>query len=133
MLRRKGFWFVAVCALVTVGCNPPDVDAGDSDTAAESCPATEPEFQGGESCSTEGLECRYGEECCCGQCYDSYICNCRDGVWSCYYTDSCLRGSEQCSSDGGDTGRRLDADADVSRPNDGSTSDTNGDGASDVD
>ena len=34
--------------------------------------------------------CTYGEECCCGECYDSLVCQCMGGEFGCYYTDACM-------------------------------------------
>ncbi len=51
------------------------------------CPAEPPI---GLAC--EGMQhCEYGEECCCGQCYPSIVCECMGGgQWGCYATDACM-------------------------------------------
>lgn len=54
---------------------------------APECPA-EPPF-GSEACQGE-LTCTYGEECCCGECHDSLVCQCMGGEFGCYYTDACM-------------------------------------------
>ena len=59
-------------------CVPVPVDA---------CPAAAP--IGAAGCS-DGLSCEYGEECCCGDCHPSLVCDCRGGQWGCYYTDACM-------------------------------------------
>ena len=63
-----------------------------------SCPAEAP--LGIEACDGE-LSCEYGEECCCGECYPSLICNCTDGRWGCYFTDACLHPGceEECPAE----------------------------------
>lgn len=60
------------------------------------CPKNEPEP--GNSCSSSNLSCKYGEECCCGECSHSFQCDCEDGEWMCFYTDFCFR--EPCGSKG---------------------------------
>jgi hypothetical protein len=60
--------------------SPPDVITG--------CPADSPPLQPG-ACEGE-LHCEYGEECCCGKCESSLVCDCMSGTWGCYYTDACL-------------------------------------------
>ena len=95
--------FVAICGFA---CS--DGPAGGSKDAkttggadAASCPAERPEAVGG-SCSTTGLTCDYGEECCCGECYASYSCTCDGGTWRCHFTDACLGAFRRCP-DGGAT------------------------------
>lgn len=54
----------------------------------------------GGACSDDGLRCEIGQECCCGQCYPSMVCQCGEGSWGCYATDACLGASLSCP-DGG--------------------------------
>lgn len=78
-------------------------DTGLSDTAvtdanpadAGICPATPPIGQSG-TCT--GIPtCEYGQECCCGKCSPSIVCQCgQSGTWACMYTDFCLGASLQC-------------------------------------
>ncbi|MCB9734479.1 MAG: hypothetical protein H6745_17990 [Deltaproteobacteria bacterium] len=82
------------------------VDASD---AAGACPATTPDFSAG--CSTEGLSCGFGQECCCGQCYASTSCTCSDGQWACHATDACFI---PACPDATDDATDADADADAS-------------------
>ena len=62
--------------------NPPDLQAG--------CPEDFP--APGVACEGE-MKCTYGEECCCGECFDSLVCQCFGGSFGCYYTDACLGGN----------------------------------------
>lgn len=80
--------------------NPDDAatDASD-DTAAASCP-TDPFAT--PACDTEGTRCELGQECCCGVCHPSLVCNCAGGQWACYNTDACMIPScagASCTSD----------------------------------
>jgi hypothetical protein len=52
------------------------------------CPATDPAPNG--VCLGDDT-CRYGQECCCGECSASFVCTCAGGHWACYYTDFCMR------------------------------------------
>ena len=54
------------------------------------CPISEPSFDGSDPCDAAGLSCEYGQECCQGSCFPSYVCDCSGGTWSCYYTDACF-------------------------------------------
>ena len=76
-----------------VGDGPGDVVDGDvvpPQDIATTCPA-DPPFDNG-AC-TPGTSCAYGQECCCGQCFDSLVCNCGDsGTFGCYNTDACYGG-----------------------------------------
>lgn len=74
----------------------------DDEPPAPGCPEMAPDFR--DSCSEEGLECAWGIECCCGECYDSTVCECTDGGWACYATDACF--IESCA------GRDCDTDTD---------------------
>jgi hypothetical protein len=41
-------------------------------------------------CAGSG-HCEYGQECCCGDCFPSILCECTEqGVWGCYYTEACM-------------------------------------------
>ena len=50
----------------------------------------------GTSCTSDGLVCNYGQECCCGSCYTSTVCTCDGKGWSCYATDACLAPPSNC-------------------------------------
>lgn len=54
------------------------------------CPAAEPEL--GSPCPESGaLECSYGEECCCGECFPSFRMSCEPGaIWSQMFTEACF-------------------------------------------
>jgi hypothetical protein len=54
-----------------------------------SCPA-EPSIGFDDPSCEAGATCEYGEECCCGVCHPSIVCNCMGGGWGCYYTDACM-------------------------------------------
>jgi hypothetical protein len=104
-----------VCELVEGGCAPSHcacedgewmctADCGPQYACVErdpSCPA-EPDFTG--ACDSEGLECDYGTECCCGECNPSTSCMCSGGSWQCYATDACF--IESCA------GRACESDTD---------------------
>jgi|GEM_PF-1162477 len=79
---------------------PQDVsDASDSvDDTTASCPA---EVPAGGSCTVDGLDCDYGQECCCGDCFPSTSCTCAGGTWACLATDACFIPS--CGDGEGDT------------------------------
>ena len=64
------------------------------------CPSNpESILEGDETCADPGLACEYGEECCCGRCSPSLVCECEeDGTFSCFFTDACL--DPECSEDG---------------------------------
>src|SRR5262249_22194534 len=57
---------------------------GDGSTG--SCPALDPESGG--AC-TGAAHCEYRQECCCGACHPSTICDCSKGAWACSATDAC--------------------------------------------
>ena len=73
--------------------------SGGSGGDSTECPAEAPELTDAQACPQEGLICSYGEECCCGSCSPSYVCECNGGDWSCYFTDACFM--PQCGSGGG--------------------------------
>ncbi|MBM4395867.1 MAG: hypothetical protein FJ087_09270 [Deltaproteobacteria bacterium] len=75
----------------------PHPDAQDATEASETldpkCPATAP--IGAPPTCEAGLHCEYGQECCCGKCHPSLVCECHGGAgggggWGCYYTDACM-------------------------------------------
>ncbi len=75
-------------------------DAGDT----TSCP---PEPPIGGTCDADGAVCEFGQECCCGECHPSMVCQCDGGQWGCYSTDACLIPS--CPDAGSDAGTQVDA------------------------
>ncbi|MBM4355478.1 MAG: hypothetical protein FJ109_17100, partial [Deltaproteobacteria bacterium] len=77
--------------------SPPDGDARSPSEVEDQavppeiimeCPPGSPPLEPG-TCEGD-LHCEYGEECCCGECEPSLVCNCMSGTWGCYYTDACL-------------------------------------------
>ncbi len=58
--------------------------------ASSTCPSIPPDT--GDSCVgfENNLTCEFGEECCCGQCFPSLICECSGGQWGCFFSDACL-------------------------------------------
>jgi predicted nucleic acid-binding Zn-ribbon protein len=63
----------------------------------EKCPLEQPSI--GTPCSLPpGLECTYGEECCCGECSPSLVLSCFEGSqWGGFNTDFCFRaGGDSC-------------------------------------
>merc|ERR1711879_213602 len=59
-----------------------------------SCPVDPP--LGGLPCQGT-MRCEYGVECCCGECYPSFVAECgQDGLWTNLYTDACLDGPSRC-------------------------------------
>ncbi len=56
-------------------------------TPVDVCPTT---AGIGASCSSTGLVCNYGQECCCGKCFASTVCTCDGKGWNCYATDACM-------------------------------------------
>jgi len=73
------------------------------DSVGTLCPERDP-F--GTTCdpALNTMSCDYGEECCCGSCSPSLVCDCSDtGEWTCYNTDACNIGScegRACENDG---------------------------------
>lgn len=65
-----------------LGCNVSlcGYDGGDcvDEPPLGECPQNEP--SAGETCSSP-ISCSYGEECCCGSCYESFIYDCWHGIW----------------------------------------------------
>lgn len=68
------------------------------------CPSDAPEPGAACDAGLDGETCGWGEECCCGECYDSFVCSCSEGTWQCYASDACL--IESC------IGRTCDEDSD---------------------
>jgi len=58
-------------------------------SGSSGCPDAAPDFGGKDTCTEPNKSCSYGTECCCGDCYASYLCSCQSGFWSCYYSDAC--------------------------------------------
>lgn len=80
-----------------------DIAAADtSDASAGQCPLSPAIGQGG--CTKPGLQCNYGQECCCGTCHPSTVCTCgSDGGWACYATDACMLPPDACPDAGPST------------------------------
>lgn len=76
---------VDTAADVAVDTNPSDITDW---VQPPLCPPEAP--LGQETCQKEGLECNYGEECCCGKCHPSMQCWCQGGTFGCAYTDACM-------------------------------------------
>eukprot|EP00573_Skeletonema_grethae_P005682 CAMPEP_0201712690 /NCGR_PEP_ID=MMETSP0578-20130828/59771_1 /ASSEMBLY_ACC=CAM_ASM_000663 /TAXON_ID=267565 /ORGANISM="Skeletonema grethea, Strain CCMP 1804" /LENGTH=654 /DNA_ID=CAMNT_0048201753 /DNA_START=24 /DNA_END=1988 /DNA_ORIENTATION=+ len=53
--------------------------------------ASSEECVSGGRCSEAGSTCAIGEETCCGETYDSIVCDCTGGQWLCRTTDACNR------------------------------------------
>lgn len=82
---------------------PDDSEEDDDDRRKElrklrglssTCPAESP--NPGDACGTEGEKCSYGEECCCGDCFDSFICECDGGSFQCLHSDACMVPEIKC-------------------------------------
>jgi len=56
----------------------------------DNCPPSEPEPDSSCDGYDNGLMCVYGQECCCGECFDSFKCSCEGGQWVCLNTYACL-------------------------------------------
>ena len=69
-------------------------DISDADTSF-SCPSQAP--QPNAACSVAGPACNFGQECCCGTCYPSMVCQCTGTSWMCYATDACMIPPDSCS------------------------------------
>lgn len=65
------------------------------DYAEEVCPAHMYHATSGEACEDVGLECAYGEECCCGECHPIMRSLCTGDGWLAVYIDACDE-STQC-------------------------------------
>lgn len=59
--------------------------------ASPKCPKKSPLDSNGNAKCSDGLTCTYGEESCCGETFDSLVCDCFDGEWACRNTDACFR------------------------------------------
>ena len=66
---------------------PPADTTEPADTTAL-CPAATPNFD--DACAPDGLQCGFGQECCCGACHPSLSCTCSGGSWACFATDACF-------------------------------------------
>ena len=78
--------------LLSIDAPLPDLGAVD---VAGTCPV---DIQPDGAC-VGAVECEIGQECCCGKCYPSMVCNCAGGTWACYSTDACM--SPACADAGG--------------------------------
>jgi hypothetical protein len=66
-----------------------EVPDAPAETQGPKCPAEAP--IGAPPTCEAGLHCEYGQECCCGKCHPSLVCECQGGGgWGCYYTDACM-------------------------------------------
>jgi|SRR5690606_2677362 len=94
----------ATCWLGVTGCKkpepfvPPDsglaTTSGEVSTQAElPCPVDMQdeavEWPVGQ-CAPPQEACEFGQECCCGRCAPSIVCECFEGEWGCYHTDFCF-------------------------------------------
>ena len=73
-------------------------DAGSADL----CPELAPDLPGTCDEALEGIECGWGEECCCGGCSPSIVCSCESGAWLCSATEACNIAScegRECADD----------------------------------
>lgn len=70
------------------------------DAGAPSCPAEMPAL--GSPCD-HGLDCEYGQECCCGECHPSMVLTCDQGAWLGLHTDACLAAPQRCPDAGPST------------------------------
>lgn len=59
------------------------------DYAEDVCPAHMYHATTGEACDDVGLECTYGEECCCGECHSIMRSLCTGDGWLAVYIDAC--------------------------------------------
>lgn len=94
----NGKWLCVIddtCYFACSGADVIDADTGPdvADTVepadtTDLCPAATPGLD--DSCSTDGLQCGFGEECCCGACHPSLSCTCSGGSWACFATDACF-------------------------------------------
>lgn len=57
--------------------------------SADLCPEEAPDIPGSCDEALEGIECGWGEECCCGGCSPSLVCSCEGGAWLCSATEAC--------------------------------------------
>ena len=81
---------------------------GDALDVSAQCPTAMP--QPNAACTTPSVTCNFGQECCCGKCYPSLVCQCIGQTWACYATDACMIGPGGCP-DASDAGP-----SDVSQP-----------------
>lgn len=90
------------------GCNDPfefhskkDCEASLNTEPLSECPEDSDVFFAGERpTAAVDLACEYGEECCCGECHPSLVCNADAGkTVQCYYTDACMIVGCPCETD----------------------------------
>jgi hypothetical protein len=74
------------------------------------CPTAQPVPN---SQCTGSATCEWGNECCCGKCYPSFICTCQAGTWACLYSDACLLPPDYCPADVTDTPDVTDVSGDA--------------------
>lgn len=74
----------------TTGGDTSDATSADVEKdLASACPSDSPMGMQDGGCLT-GQRCEYGQECCCGECAPSLVCECFGGAWGCHNTDFCL-------------------------------------------
>lgn len=90
------------CVQVEGGCAPSHCSCGDDGwmctadcgpayecrNPSPECPTEMPPFS--EECGEVGLNCEWGMECCCGECFSSTFCTCTETGWACGATDACM-------------------------------------------
>lgn len=76
------------------GAETDAVAPADALDGSAQCPSEAPNPNG--TCTTAGLSCNFGQECCCGKCNPSLVCQCTGATWACYYTDACMMGPGAC-------------------------------------
>lgn len=82
------------------GCQDPFFDSQSAcEAVVDACPAEA--FPDPAISAARSLTCEYGQECCCGQCYPSVVCEAEAGEgFGCFYTDACLVSiCDACSTD----------------------------------
>jgi len=96
-----------------------DTGEAATDEVENPCPDKPPES--GAFCEGDAT-CKYGQECCCGECFDALVCTCGGTKWGCYFTDACLL--PPCVDAGSlDTGGSADAPLTDGGGTDGGVSD----------
>ena len=93
----------------------------DSVDGSALCPTAAPKTNG--ACTTAGLSCSFGQECCCGKCYPSLACTCSGSTWVCAATDACWMGPSGCP-DASDAGPSDISQSDAGPSDGGSPPDT---------
>lgn len=85
---------LAACSTDPVSNTQPD--AAPTEVSDVSCSSLEARVEslavGDErpGCSSLGEMCRFGSECCCGECHPSFECECTEDGWVCSFTDACF-------------------------------------------